>query len=390
MITNLSHVDPAARSLAVERLRRVFVGGNAMVELAAVDWRTGQRRPYSTVDGVALIDVTGLLMNDPDPIDRLFLGATGYNEIRDDVAAAVADPKVLAIALRVNSPGGETDMAFETASEIERANQVKPVVAIVESAAYSAAYLLASAAREIYVTPVSGGVGSIGVYSMHADYSKMLEKDGITVTLISAGTGKVDGNPYEPISDSARATAQVEIDRLYGEFVDAVASRRRISADAIRAFGAQCFHGASSAIAAGLCDYAATSEQAVLTISGKARTGLFATNSKEPNMPDTPAASAADIQAQVAAARSEGFAEAADIVSLCAIAGKPQLANKYLNEGKTAADVRRDLQAAIATADEAMVTTSQVLPEAGTTDGQKPKKSLAAKMLEMVNGKEGN
>jgi hypothetical protein len=65
--------------------------------------------------------------------------------------------------------------------------------------AASAGYLLASAARQI-VMPRDGAAGSIGVVSMHADFSKQLEQDGIKVTLIASGKHKTEGNPFQPLA----------------------------------------------------------------------------------------------------------------------------------------------------------------------------------------------
>jgi signal peptide peptidase SppA len=221
----------------------------ALIHAAAAGDYYRDTAPYEIRDGVAIIDVTGPLSN-----AAWSWRGTTYGEIQDQVRCALEDTNVSGIVLNVDSPGGETDNAFETAAMIAKAGKQKPVYAVANTAAYSAAYLIASQADKVYCVPTSGGVGSIGVYCAHMDISEALKKDGVKVTLISAGTGKTDGNPYEPLSKTAEANMQSEIDRLYGEFVGSVADGRGMNAATIVKLGARCFAGSSAAIAAGLAD----------------------------------------------------------------------------------------------------------------------------------------
>jgi len=48
---------------------------------------------------------------------------------------------------------------------------------------------------------------------LHADVSKDLEQDGLSVMLISAGKFKTEGNPYGPLTDEARAHIQGAVDQ---------------------------------------------------------------------------------------------------------------------------------------------------------------------------------
>jgi ClpP class serine protease len=76
-------------------------------------------------------------------------------------------------------------------------------------------------------------------------------------TFVHAGAAKVDGNPHQPLSDSARATLQADVDALYGKFTTLVAERRRLSPEAIRATEAAVYRG-DQAVAAGLADKVGT------------------------------------------------------------------------------------------------------------------------------------
>ena len=91
---------------------------------------------------------------------------------------------------------------FDLADRIRAASQIKPVWAVVNDMAFSAAYALASAASRVFVSR-TGGVGSIGVIAMHVDQSKKDEQDGIRYTAVFAGERKNDLNPHAPISSEA-------------------------------------------------------------------------------------------------------------------------------------------------------------------------------------------
>src|SRR5690606_4285100 len=130
-------------------------------------------------------------------------GGTSTEQFGSWFDAALRDPAVSAIVIDVDSPGGTVTGVAELAEQIFEARGKKPIYAIANALAASAAYWIASAAEELWVTP-SGDVGSIGVYAMHEDISEMEAEMGLKVTLISAGEYKTEGNPHEPLGDEAR------------------------------------------------------------------------------------------------------------------------------------------------------------------------------------------
>lgn len=145
------------------------------------------------------------------------LDGTGLDRLIGAIAEAAADPEVGTIVLDVASPGGSVEGVPEAAAALRGFQSAKPIIGVANSQAASAAYWLIAQANEVVVTP-SGEVGSVGVYSLHLDWSRALDADGITPTLISAGEHKVEGNPYEPLSDEARARIQFEVDHFYSLF----------------------------------------------------------------------------------------------------------------------------------------------------------------------------
>lgn len=202
---------------------------------------------------VAIIPIEGTLVQKGKWIGQSS-GETSYEGIRSLVEAARLDGRIKGVVLEVDSYGGEVAGAFETAAAIRRLSAEKPTLAILTDFAYSAGYLMASAARRI-VMPEGGGAGSIGVVAMHVDMSKKLEKDGLSVSLIHAGAHKVDGNPTQPLSDEVRAEIQAGVDASYQRFISAVVEGRgrKISRKAVRETEARTFR-AEAAVQAGLVD----------------------------------------------------------------------------------------------------------------------------------------
>src|SRR6266404_8537737 len=188
--SNIDQMPDAARAI----MRGPHPGASRFVGDSAerdANGRAVSNLPYRrTSEGVAVITITGSLVNRGAWIGS-DSGETSYEGIKHQIAVAAADPKTRAILLDIESPGGEAVGAFEAADAVRAAAKMKPVTAVVNGMAASAAYALASGASKIITTP-TGLAGSIGVVMMHADYSRFLDAKGVTPTLIFAGSHKVD------------------------------------------------------------------------------------------------------------------------------------------------------------------------------------------------------
>ena len=215
--------------------------------------------PYQLVGEIAVVRVAGTLVHS---YTRGW-GETSYDTIARGLLAAQADPKAKAIVLHVASPGGEVDGCFELAETIYEMRGGKPIWAICDPYAYSAAYALASAADAIFC-PLTGGCGSIGVVSMHVEFSKALVEMGIGVTVVQFGERKTERGPFAPLSEDAQTRIQADVDEIGELFVDMVARNRGLSADQVRATQAGTFLGAA-AVEAKLAD-AVMAPQAAFTL----------------------------------------------------------------------------------------------------------------------------
>ena len=229
-----------------------------------LDRKIEPEKPYEVINGVAVVPIKGILVHDYE----WFWGETTYSSIAEIATMALADPGVKALALHIDSPGGEVDGCFELSDTLFSMRGPKPIWAILDSCAYSAAYALASAADFITV-PRTGGSGSIGVITMHTDITGMLEQAGVKITTIKFGERKADGQPTTPLSKGAHERMQSDVDILGEMFVALVERNRRgLSADHVRKTEAGCFLG-KAGVETGLVDAVMAPEEAMKLMMAK-------------------------------------------------------------------------------------------------------------------------
>jgi signal peptide peptidase SppA len=228
---------------------------------------------------VAIIPIHGAIERRSSFLGELF-GSTSIEALRASIRGAVADPDVKGIVLSIDSPGGAVAGVTELAAEIREARRYKPVIAHADTVAASAAYWLGSQADEFVVTP-SGQVGSVGVYAVHQDISGALAAEGVSITIISAGDHKVDGNEFEPLSDEARGEMQSRVDSFYGQFVDDIAKGRGVSPETVRKdYGQGRMLLAKEALAAGIVDAVDTLDGTLRRVARAARASMAAADLK--------------------------------------------------------------------------------------------------------------
>lgn len=217
---------------------------------------------------VAVLPLYGIIEQRQSMMGWWF-GGTSTEAFKEMFNVALADEMVQAIVLDIDSPGGTSSGVDELAAHIFRSRGPKKILAVSNSDACSAAYWIGSAADNLYSTP-GGRVGSIGVYIEHWDESKYLEELGLTHTFVQRGDRKTDGNPYEPLSETAREELQASVDDCYKRFVGSVARHRGITAKKVETgYGQGRTFAASEGLEAGLIDGIMTLEQVVAKAIGK-------------------------------------------------------------------------------------------------------------------------
>ncbi len=252
---------------------RVCDAGGAVLELPAGleksagnvgaperHWDSDQPFAFDAESGIAYIPIEGELVHRYGYLEPSS-GMTGYDAIKFKVQAAAAAPQVKGILLDIDSPGGEVYGAQGAAEVIFQAREAKPIWALINEQATSAAYWLASAAHAVFA-PATADAGSIVVVMVHVDISKALAKEGLSVTLIHAGAHKVDGHPFAPLPDEVRDEFQAELSEVHTLFAGAVARNRGLSVEAVLGTEARVYMG-PDAVEAGLVDAVASEDEVV-------------------------------------------------------------------------------------------------------------------------------
>jgi signal peptide peptidase SppA len=210
-----------------------------------------------------VIPIQGIIAEHPQSL------GISTEEIGAQFDAAMASRSINAILFDVDSPGGTVNGVSDLAAKIFAARGTKPTLAISRSLMASAAYWLASAADEVMVTR-DGETGSIGVYTVHEDWTQALEQEGVTITPISAGKYKLEGAPWAPLGEEAQAVLQARVDEVYGWFVKAVSAHRHDTQANVRSgYGEGRVLGAEQSVKAGLADRIGTFEDAIARLSAR-------------------------------------------------------------------------------------------------------------------------
>lgn len=249
-------------------------------EIAARLGDAGGGSSATSSGAIAVIPISGVIAHRMGGMDESS-GGTSAERIGKTLDRIAADPQIGTIVYDINSPGGTVPGIQELAAQMWALRGQKTQIAQVNSLAASAAYWLASQCDEIVSLP-SGTAGSIGVFTVHQDLSKALAQEGIDVTLISAGKYKVEGNPFEPLSDEAKAVLQGRVDAAYAQFTKDVARGRGVSvADVRSGYGEGRALSAKEALAAGLIDRIATMDATLSRLTGKSSSALRAEDGSE-------------------------------------------------------------------------------------------------------------
>lgn len=331
---------------------------------------------------LAIIPVIGPLLRRHNPGEFASGGPTTYNEVEAAITEAFTNPQVKSLLLQIDSPGGEVSGLPELADFVySLRGQGKGIYAFADGDAYSAAYWLASAADEFYMTP-SGGAGSIGVIASHVDVSRYDKAHGLVFTTVYAGARKNDFNPHSPLTKEALEVLQNRTNELYDNFVSTVARNRGVHRDIARDTEAGLLT-AEEAVAFGLADGIKTFGEMITYIQDGGQTPVRVKASSalsgrvkvaastEPPEPETEDVAVEDTvpvdpddddsddgddgdgddtvtaeeetEEETVATAAAGAAQ--EIIAMCTIFGNEQLAITFIKKGLTVSAVRAKLLA---------------------------------------------
>jgi signal peptide peptidase SppA len=182
----------------------------------------------------AIIPVYGVIGHKLGMLEKS-CGATGVEDIEEDMVSAAGNRKIDRIILDIDSPGGTVGGVAELGDLIADINaNDKQVIVFSDSLIASAAYWLAAGAHSIITTKCAES-GSIGVFSALTDRSEAFRMEGLKVEVIRSGPKKGLGIPGTPITDALREEVQRGVDQIYGLFSKHVKQYRpRVTDDSMQ------------------------------------------------------------------------------------------------------------------------------------------------------------
>lgn len=259
------HLQDVLAHLAGTPIRRIQPDATPASAAAAPTTTAAPRKPYHLAGRVAVIPVAGVMVPNADEAEELeWWGVAACNvaEARAAVYAAVSDRAVSALALDIDSPGGQVGGVSALADAVAAAGARKPTFAVVNDICASAAYWVGSQCAAMSATDTAE-IGSIGVYSAFADLSRLVANVGVSVEVFASGPLKGAGVPGTSLSADQKRDIQARVDQLSGTFQGAVARGRRQTPQTVAGWATGGVYLAAEAQRMGLIDHVAGPDAAL-------------------------------------------------------------------------------------------------------------------------------
>ncbi|ECD4665670.1 protease IV [Salmonella enterica subsp. enterica serovar Senftenberg] len=216
-------VDALASSADVEKaLTKQFGWSKTENNYRAISYYDySLKTPADTGGTIAVIFANGAIMDGEETPGNVG-GDTTASQIRD----ARLDPKVKAIVLRVNSPGGSVNASEVIRAELAAARAAgKPVVVSMGGMAASGGYWISTPANYIVASP-STLTGSIGIFGVINTVENSLSSIGVHSDGVSTSP-LADISMTKALSPEVQQMMQLSIEYGYKRFITLVADARK-------------------------------------------------------------------------------------------------------------------------------------------------------------------
>jgi len=219
---------------------------------------SGKGRVISTAsDKIAIIYAQGEIIYGKGDENLI-----GQDLIIKALKKARKDTKVKAIVLRVNSPGGSALASELIWRELELTKNELPLVVSMGNVAASGGYYLACNADRIFAEPTTI-TGSIGVFGVIPNFSKLANTIGINAEQVSTNKG-ANYSVFEPMTDEFRLVTTEGVEAVYTTFLERVSSGRNMTIEAVDSIAQGRVWSGVDALNNGLVDELGNLEDAIL------------------------------------------------------------------------------------------------------------------------------
>ncbi|PIE48731.1 MAG: signal peptide peptidase SppA [Flavobacteriales bacterium] len=228
MAVNHKMIDGELYMDQYDDLLRTKMGLDSLADLEKVTIAnyilTGKGRiKSSATDKIGVLYAQGEIMDVEGTIDII-----GPEKINESLKKLREDDKVKAIVLRINSPGGSALASDKILREVELTKKTKPVVVSMGDVAASGGYYIACKADKIFAQPTTI-TGSIGVFALVPNFSKLADDIGINAEQVSTNTHAVGYTAFEPMTANFKKVTKEAIGRIYNTFLSHVSEGRNMT-----------------------------------------------------------------------------------------------------------------------------------------------------------------
>ena len=179
---------------------------------------SGNNKSFSLKDKIGIVTVDGVI-TDSIPI----------TEQLDDFGK---DDSIIAVVLRVDSPGGGVAASQEIYDAVIELKKKKKVVASMGSIAASGGLLVACSADKIVANP--GTItGSISAIMQFANIEGLLKKVGVKSSVVKSGQYKDIGSPLREMTPEEKVIVQDLVDDIYNQFIDVIVKERKLTREKV-------------------------------------------------------------------------------------------------------------------------------------------------------------
>ena len=196
----------------------------------------------------------------------------GSDRIVKAIRKARKDSSIVAIVLRVNSPGGSAQASEVIFQELMLTKNVKPLVVSMGDLAASGGYYISCLADKIYAQP-NTITGSIGVFGMIPNiHNFVTNKLGITFDGVKTAHNADIITSIEPLTPFQTEVIRHSIDNIYKTFIGHVAEGRNMTTEAVDSIGQGRVWSGTDALKIGLVDELGGIDKAITTAAELANT----------------------------------------------------------------------------------------------------------------------
>lgn len=230
------------------RKHPVFWGIFLLIVLAVVLYtffygvgaRSGKAKSFSLNDNIGVVSVNGVIDDSREIIEQL-----------EDFGK---DDSIVAVVLRIDSPGGGVAASQEIYDAVVELKKQKKVVASMGSVAASGGLLIACGADKIVANP--GTItGSISAIMQFANIEELLKKIGLKASTVKSGKYKDIGSPLREMTPEEKVIIQDLVDDIYNQFVDVIVRNRKITREKVVSIADGRVFSGRRALEYGLVDY---------------------------------------------------------------------------------------------------------------------------------------